>query len=346
MGEARPRMRVCPHQFAPGGAGVRGRALRGQRASEATRGPADGAPRLPKLYSDAMTSTAPARPGDDAAPRPFLLVQTRPEDDAAAAEEESVRRLGGYVGDRLRVMRLDRRVAEAGADRAVAGSTDGTAALAGAEVGDDVEAEAAAGVVDWAAELDGVAGVILPGSPFTGSDPEESKSDLQRAVEAELGRLMALVIERQTPFLGCCYGVGTLGRAAGGVVDTTYRELPGPIPVTVTEEGAADPLLEGMPGEFTAYVGHKEAVRELPPGAVLLASGQACPVQMFRVGEHLYATQFHPELDQDGLLERLAIYSHHGYFSEDEAEGMFAAIRSRQAPIPPRILKNFRRVYG
>ena len=243
-------------------------------------------------------------------------------------------------------MRLDRRVVAVGADRSVDDAMDGAAALAGAGVGDDVEAEAAAGVVDWAAELDGVAGVILPGSPFTGSDPEESKSDLQRAVEAELGRLMALVIQRQTPFLGCCYGVGTLGRAAGGVVDTTYRELPGPIPVTLTEAGAADPLLEGMPGEFTAYVGHKEAVRELPPGAVLLASGQACPVQMFRVGEHLYATQFHPELDQDGLLERLAVYSHHGYFSEDEAEGMFAAIRSRVAPIPPRILENFRRVYG
>lgn len=333
MGALRTQMRACPHQFVD------------VRVAPATRGAADGDPRLARLYSDAMTSTDPARPGDDAA-RPFLLVQTRPEDDAATAEVESVRRLGGYPEDRLRVMRLDRRVAEAGTDRAVTDGTDGAAALAGADAGGDAEAQAAAGVVDWAAELDGVAGVILPGSPFTGSDPEESKSDLQRAVEAELGRLMALVIERQTPFLGCCYGVGTLGRAAGGVVDTTHRELPGPIPVTLTEDGAEDPLLAGMPDEFTAYVGHKEAIRELPPGAVLLARGQACPVQMFRVGEHLYATQFHPELDQDGLLERLAIYSHHGYFSEDEAEDMFAAIRSQEAPIPPRILENFREVYG
>ncbi|WP_248126393.1 glutamine amidotransferase [Micrococcus lacusdianchii] len=293
-----------------------------------------------------MTSSTPARPGDDAAPRPFLLVQTRPEGDAAAAEEESVRRLGGYPGDRLRVMRLDRRVVAVGADRSVDDATDGAAALAGAELGDDVEAEAASGVVDWNAELADVAGVILPGSPFTGSDPEESKSDLQRAVEAELGRLMALVIERQTPFLGCCYGVGTLGRAAGGVVDTTYRELPGPIPVTLTEAGAADPLLKGMPGEFTAYVGHKEAVRELPPGAVLLATGRACPVQMFRVGEHLYATQFHPELDQAGLLQRLEIYADHGYFSADEADAMFAAIRSAATPFAPLILENFCRVYG
>ncbi|MGC5049688.1 glutamine amidotransferase [Micrococcus porci] len=267
-----------------------------------------------------MTETTAPAP-DVAAPRPFLLVQTRPEEDAAAAEAESVRRLGGYDDATLRVLRLDRRVL-------------------------DAEGEAHAGAVDWEAELADVAGVILPGSPFTGSDPEESKSDLQVAVEAELGRLMALVLARQTPFLGCCYGVGTLGRAAGGVVDTTYRELPGPIDVALTSEGLRDPLLEGMPAEFAAYVGHKEAVRELPPGAALLATGQACPVQMFRVGEHLYATQFHPELDQAGLLERLEIYADHGYFAAHEADDMFAAIRAREAPIPPRILERFRAIYG
>ena len=266
------------------------------------------------------TPSAPQpAPSADAPPsgRPFLLIQTRPEDEAARAEEEAVRRLGGFAEHQLAALRLDRAL--------------------------DADPDARQ---DWAALVAGHAGVILSGSPYTSSVPQETKDELQVAVELELGRMLDAILDADAPFLGCCYGVGTLGRAAGGVVDTTYRELPGPIPVTVTEEGAADPLLEGMPGEFTAYVGHKEAVRELPPGAVLLASGQACPVQMFRVGEHLYATQFHPELDQDGLLERLAIYSHHGYFSEDEAEGMFAAIRSRQAPIPPRILKNFRRVYG
>lgn len=278
-----------------------------------------------------------------AEPRPFLLVQTRPEDDAATAEAESVRRLGGYAEDDLRVLRLEQRVRAAAGGAVAGGDAEGGAVADGVSPG---TAAGEAGVVDWEAELAGVAGVILPGSPFTGSDPEESKSELQRDVEAELSRLMEVVLARRTPFLGCCYGVGTLGRAAGGVVDTTYRELPGPIEVSLTPEGAADPLLEGVPEEFLAYVGHKEAMRDLPPDAVLLASGAACPVQMFRVGEHRYATQFHPELDQDGLIERLEIYSHHGYFTEDEAEGMFAAIRARQAPVPPRILQNFRRIYG
>lgn len=244
--------------------------------------------------------------------RPFLMVQTRPEDDAAAAETEAVRRLGGFDGDQLRVLRLDRE------DRPV----------------------------DWASELADVAGVVLPGSPFTGADPEEDKSDVQRAVEAELVRLMDVVVDGDVPFLGCCYGVGTLGRHVGGVVDTTYREAPGPIEVTLTDEGAADPLLAGLPASFTAYVGHKEAVRELPSSAVLLATGEACPVQMFRVGEHLYATQFHPELDQAGLLQRLEIYADHGYFEEHEAEQMYASIHAADAPLPPRILSAFRTRYA
>ena len=50
-----------------------------------------------------------------------------------------------------------------------------------------------------------------------------------------------------------------------------------------TDEGVADPILAGMPRMFNAFVGHKEAIRELPPSAVLLASSPTCPVQMFRV---------------------------------------------------------------
>ena len=56
----------------------------------------------------------------------------------------------------------------------------------------------------------------------------------------------------------------------------------------------------GCRATFDAFVGHKEACRVLPADAVLLASSPTCPVQMFRVRENLYATQFHPELDVAG----------------------------------------------
>lgn len=251
------------------------------------------------------------------AARPFLLIQTRPEDDASAAEAASVRRLGGYTEDPLTAFRLEEHVT--------------------------VHPEQP---VDWESLLAEHAGVILSGSPFTTSDPEESKSELQHRVETELVRMLEVLRRDEVPFLGCCYGVGTLGRHAGGTVDTAYGEKPGPVTVTLTEAGAADPLLEGLPEQFFAYVGHKEGLTVPPEGAVVLATGQRCPIQMFRLGRHQYATQFHPELDQDGLLERLRIYAHHGYMEPHEAEDVFARIRAQQAPLPPRILENFRRIYG
>ena len=72
----------------------------------------------------------------------------------------------------------------------------------------------------------------------------------------------------------------------------------------------------------------------LPPSAVLLASSPTCPVQMFRVGANVYATQFHPELDVDGITTRIHAYADHGYFAADELELTLAAVR-RAAGLAP-----------
>src|SRR3712207_9332210 len=73
-------------------------------------------------------------------------------------------------------------------------------------------------------DLDDLSGIILGGGPFQASDPEEKKSDVQRRVEASLSALLDQVVPRDFPFLGACYGVGTLGRHEGAVVDRTYAE--------------------------------------------------------------------------------------------------------------------------
>ena len=102
----------------------------------------------------------------------------------------------------------------------------------------------------------------------------------------------------------------------------------------LTEAGRADPLLAGVDPEFEAFVGHKEAIRTLPEHAEVLVAGEACPVQMFRIGAHQYATQFHPELDLDGLLYRLETYADNGYYDPAEAEELFA--RCGPPPSPSR----------
>src|SRR5690606_19999258 len=120
-----------------------------------------------------------------------------------------------------------------------------------------------------------------------------------------------------------------------------YREPVGVIEIDRTPVGADDPLLAGLPDRFTAFVGHKEAVTHLPRSATLLAKGERCPVQMFRVGRNVYATQFHPELDVDGITTRTHAYADHGYFAAEELELTLSAVRRLPVTHTGRILSAF-----
>jgi GMP synthase (glutamine-hydrolysing) len=189
-------------------------------------------------------------------------------------------------------------------------------------------------LADWS-------GIVLGGGPWNVSDPDPDKDDPQRRGEARLRELALQVTEADFPFLGACYGIGTLGTLAGGVVDREFGEPIGPMTIELTDDGRADQLFGVLPESFTALLGHKEAVSRLPDGAVLLASSATCAVQAFRLGTNVYATQFHPELDLDGIIARTAAYRNFGYFEPHEADEVVD--RSRDAVItePPRILARF-----
>ena len=220
--------------------------------------------------------------------KPFLLLATRAENTAADDEHAAVLRYGRLRPAELRRVRLE--------------------AAPMPEI-----------------DLEDYSGIIVGGSPFNSSDHGDAKSPTQHRVETELRTLLDEVVDRDFPFLGACYGVGTLGSHQGAVIDATYSEPVGPTMIELTAAGRADPLLAGVAPRFEAFVGHKEAVASLPEHAVLLASSPACPVQMFRVRENLYATQFHPELDKAGLRTRVEAYREHGYFDPSEADEILAS---------------------
>lgn len=235
---------------------------------------------------------------------PFLLLASRAEDAAAEDEYAAYLRYGGLEPEELHRVRLE-----------------------------------AAPLPDL--DLGNYSGVIVGGSPFTSSDPPEHKTPTQHRVERELAGLLDELVARDFPFLGACYGVGTLGTHQGAVIDRTYGEPLGGVEIELTEAGLADPLLEGLPRTFTAFTGHKEACTTLPPHAVLLARSAACPVHMFRIRNNLYATQFHPELDAEGLCTRIDIYRHAGYFPPESAEDLMEKARQFAATEPMKILRNF-----
>ncbi|MGY1704496.1 glutamine amidotransferase [Geodermatophilus sp. SYSU D00697] len=236
--------------------------------------------------------------------RPFLLLASRAEDVAADEEYAAFLRLTGLAEGQLRRIRL--------------------------EAGPLPELD-----------LDDYSGILLGGGPFNSSDPAEEKSAVQRRVEAELSALLDRVVARDFPFLGACYGVGTLGVHQGGVVDRTFGEPISCVPIELTPAGRTDPLLAGVPDVFDALVGHKEACRVLPPSAVLLATSPGCPVQMFRVGRNVYATQFHPELDVPGIVTRVRVYQHAGYFPPDEMQQLIARLELAVVSAPGLVLANF-----
>ncbi|WP_137845555.1 glutamine amidotransferase [Microbacterium sp. 2FI] len=190
-------------------------------------------------------------------------------------------------------------------------------------------------------DLNELSGIFVGGGPFNASDPDEKKSAVQHRVESEFAALLDEVVARDFPFLGACYGIGTLGAHQGAAIDRMYPEPISVVPVTLTDEGAADPLLAGLPRRFEAFVGHKEAISALPPAATLLASSPTCPVQMFRVLHNVYATQFHPELDVDGITTRIHAYADHGYFAPHELEVTLAAVHRTPVSHPSRMLRTF-----
>jgi GMP synthase (glutamine-hydrolysing) len=125
------------------------------------------------------------------------------------------------------------------------------------------------------------------------------------------------------------------------VVDHTFREPISGIQIKLTEAGEEDQLFSRAGSQFGAYVGHKEAISKLPAHAVTLAYSESCPVQAFRVGTRVYATQFHPELDLNGLATRIEVYKYAGYFAPEEADAVMAAARASGVTEVPNILKGF-----
>ena len=235
--------------------------------------------------------------------KPFLLLSCRPEDEAAEGERQAVVSLSGLKEDQLHQIRVER------------------ASLPFLDLGE-------------------YSGVILGGGPYNSSD--EVKSEVQIRVEADIGRVLNDVFEDDLPFLGMCYGIGTVTAHMGGVVDRTYGEPAGPVWMRRTDTGHRDPILDELPEYFQAFVGHKEAVSELPDGAVLLVEGEACPVQMFRVQKNCYVTQFHPELDADFFIERMRIYQHAGYFAPETLEDLIEQARALDmSPAVHSILRRF-----
>lgn len=241
---------------------------------------------------------------------PLLYVCVRPQQGAAAAEYESFRT----------AMRLDEsRLAHHDLVR------------------DPLPADA----------FERYSGFLVGGSPFNVADPESTKTDAQRRLEADLARIAERTASGDGPAaLFTCYGIGIATRTLGGTVSRAFPEDTGPVAVELTAEASADPVFGGLANRFTALTAHKEGTERLPPGATLLARNDGCPVQAYRVGDRLYATQFHPEPTATAFTERMAVYRDDGYFDSSDYDAIAGRVLAASVTEPARLLQAFAARFG
>ena len=156
--------------------------------------------------------------------------------------------------------------------------------------------------------------------------------------------LLGELASADVPTFASCFGFQGMVLALGGEVQShpPAAEV-GSFDVFRTVASADDPLLDGVPAQFVAQLGHKDSAMRLPASATHLLSSERCMHQMIRVGRNVYATQFHPELTVDRNRQRFQRYA--AAYAKAFGSGAADEVRDAFRPSPeassllPRFLK-------
>ncbi len=132
-------------------------------------------------------------------------------------------------------------------------------------------------------------GIILSGGPET-----VTLEGTPRAPQA--------VFELGVPVLGICYGMQTMAQQLGGAVEAAdhheygYAQVRARGHTRLLKEIEDHTSAEGY-GLLDVWMSHGDQVHTLPPGFVLMASTDSCPIAgMADEARAFYGVQFHPEV--------------------------------------------------
>jgi GMP synthase (glutamine-hydrolysing) len=142
--------------------------------------------------------------------------------------------------------------------------------------------------------LDGVDAVVAYGGTM---NPDE---DARLAWLGDVRATLAEAVERDAAVLGICLGAQLLGQALGAQAPRLAQPELGWLQVELTAAGAEDVLLAPLGPSCEVFQWHDYGC-ELPPGAVPLARSELAPQQAYRVGDAVWAVQFHIEVDADSV---------------------------------------------
>ena len=135
-------------------------------------------------------------------------------------------------------------------------------------------------------DLDKLKAMQPKGLIFTGGPQSVFKEESQHIDKK--------VFELGIPILGFCYGAQLIAHTLDGKVETAPVSEYGK---TKTEVKTDATLFRGVPAEISSWMSHTDYISKVPSGFTVTAHTENCPVAaMEDTARHIYATQFHPEV--------------------------------------------------
>lgn len=147
---------------------------------------------------------------------------------------------------------------------------------------------------EFPADLTAFDGLLITGSPASIHD--------DFAWIPTLKNLIVEAFAAGQPIFGACFGHQAIADALGGKVGYNPDGwVFGAVEVANLEKPV---WANELDDSFILYAAHKEQVETLPEGAVAIAAGPGCRYAGYSIGDKLYTTQYHPEIEH-GFMEAL-----------------------------------------
>ena len=158
-------------------------------------------------------------------------------------------------------------------------------------------------------------------------------------LKAEKQAIREWVWDRAKPYWGICLGHQLLATALGGEVAPAAVGEVGVFDVTLTADGAADPLLQGLPTAFKAMQWHYAEVKRVPQSARVLAQSATTAVQALAIDRHAVSTQFHCEFTPQTIEGWASLPKYISVMEDELGQGAYARVKAEAYPLMPEMAR-------
>jgi GMP synthase-like glutamine amidotransferase len=136
-------------------------------------------------------------------------------------------------------------------------------------------------------------GYVITGSPASANGNEDWITTLMSLIRE--------IEQRRIPTVGVCFGHQIIARALGGLVGKNPGGWGfGISPTTFT---TTRPWMSPEAETINLYAAHSEQVLQLPEKAELLGGSAFCPVGSYAIGDHIFTTEYHPEMTTEFVID-------------------------------------------